>query len=199
MRVPNWSPHDLRHRRISLLHHDGMSWAEIGAKVGQRNLSVTADRYTHVMLEYGEIDRAKLLGRVRTKHTPMHTSGTENSLFGVLGQYRPWLRQATLTAQDAPSGAPVCVWVRFGSDLDASCATGFDFTLPVLESVQHAVHESLDSSQGASRKRERIARVVLELVQHVHVRVCLRGEARAASLHESLSEETTHLDWAHGT
>ena len=79
--VASWSPHDLRHRRVSLLHHDGMSWAEIGAKVGQRNLSVTADRYTHAMLEYGEIDRAKLLRRVRTTHTPMHTSGTENSVF----------------------------------------------------------------------------------------------------------------------
>ena len=34
--VPVFSPHDLRHRRISLLHHHGETWAEIGAKVGQR-------------------------------------------------------------------------------------------------------------------------------------------------------------------
>lgn len=44
--VPTFSPHDLRHRRISLLHHQGKSWAEIGARVGQRNLSTTADTYT---------------------------------------------------------------------------------------------------------------------------------------------------------
>lgn len=63
--VADRSPHELRHRRISLLHRQGVSWAEIGARVGQRNLSVTADRYTHAMLDYGEVDRAKLLGRAR--------------------------------------------------------------------------------------------------------------------------------------
>lgn len=57
---------------------DGETWAEIGAKVGQRNLSVTADRYTHAMLDYGEIDRARLLGCVRVTHTPVHTRDTEN-------------------------------------------------------------------------------------------------------------------------
>lgn len=61
--IPYLSPHDLRHRRISLLHHQGVSWAEIGARVGQRNLSVTADTYTHALLEYREIDRATLLER----------------------------------------------------------------------------------------------------------------------------------------
>lgn len=34
--VPVWSAHDLRHRRISLLHRQGRSWAEIAALVGQR-------------------------------------------------------------------------------------------------------------------------------------------------------------------
>jgi integrase len=79
--VPTFSPHDLRHRRISLLHHDGETWAEIGARVGQRNLSVTADRYTHAMLDYVEIDRPKLLGRVRVTHTPVHTPHAGNTPF----------------------------------------------------------------------------------------------------------------------
>ena len=35
-----------------------MSWAEIGARVGQRNLSTTADTYTHVLMVYREIDRS---------------------------------------------------------------------------------------------------------------------------------------------
>lgn len=61
--VPVFSPHDLRHRRISLLHHQGVSWAEIGACVGQRNLSTTADTYTHVLMDYREIDRARLLAK----------------------------------------------------------------------------------------------------------------------------------------
>ena len=70
--IPVFSPHDLRHRRISPLHHQGESWAEIGAKVGQRNISTTADTYRHVLMDYRELDRAKLLGRVAvaapTKH-----------------------------------------------------------------------------------------------------------------------------------
>jgi len=76
--VPSWSPHDLRHRRISLLHHQGVSWAEIGAHVGQRNLSVTADTYTHVLMDYRELDRAKLLERVRVGQTPGQTPWVEN-------------------------------------------------------------------------------------------------------------------------
>jgi integrase len=75
--VPVFSPHDLRHRRISLLHHQGMTWAEIGARVGQRNLSTTADIYTHVLMDYCEIDRHRLLERVRTAHSPVHTRDSE--------------------------------------------------------------------------------------------------------------------------
>ena len=49
--VPVFSPHDLRHRRISLLHRQGRSWAEIARFVGQRKLSITADTYTHVLID----------------------------------------------------------------------------------------------------------------------------------------------------
>jgi hypothetical protein len=35
--VPAFSPHDLRHRRISLLHLGGVPWARIGEHVGQRS------------------------------------------------------------------------------------------------------------------------------------------------------------------
>jgi integrase len=59
--VPVFSPHDLRHRRISLLHRQGRSWAEIARFVGQRKLSLTADTYTHVMLDGGEVDYAQAL------------------------------------------------------------------------------------------------------------------------------------------
>ena len=58
--VPVFSPHSLRHRRISLLHRQGRSWAEIGRFVGQRRLSVTADTYTHVLVD-AELDYAELL------------------------------------------------------------------------------------------------------------------------------------------
>lgn len=54
--IPTFSPHDLRHRRISLLHRQGRSWAEIARFVGQRKLSVTADTYTHVLSDEQELD-----------------------------------------------------------------------------------------------------------------------------------------------
>jgi integrase len=59
--VPLFSPHDLRHRRISLLHLRGVPWARIGEQVGQRNLSVTADTYTHVLADETELDYEGLL------------------------------------------------------------------------------------------------------------------------------------------
>jgi integrase len=60
--VPTFSPHDLRHRRVSLLHRQGRSWAEIGRLVGQRKLSITADTYTHVLSDGAEIDYPALVG-----------------------------------------------------------------------------------------------------------------------------------------
>jgi integrase len=63
--VPAFSPHDLRHRRISLLHLAGVPWARIGEHVGQRNLGVTANTYTHAMVAEDELDYVNLLGRAR--------------------------------------------------------------------------------------------------------------------------------------
>ena len=56
-----WSPHDLRHRRISLLHLRGVPWARIAEFVGQRDLTVTANTYTHVLVDEHELDYAALL------------------------------------------------------------------------------------------------------------------------------------------
>ena len=82
--VPHFSPHSLRHRRISLLHKQGSSWAEIGERVGQRSKTVTADRYTHALVDYREVDRTGLLERVRLTHTPMPTRMQKNgSIAGV--------------------------------------------------------------------------------------------------------------------
>jgi integrase len=54
-------PHDLRHRRISLLHAAGYSWAEIGARVAQRDIATTANTYRHVIADRTELDYAELL------------------------------------------------------------------------------------------------------------------------------------------
>jgi hypothetical protein len=40
-----------------------VSWAEIGRFVGQRKLSVTADTYTHVLVDTREVDYAALIAR----------------------------------------------------------------------------------------------------------------------------------------
>ena len=58
--VPAFSPHDLCHRRISFEHLRGVPWARIGEHVGQRNLAVTANTYTHVLVDENEIDYAAL-------------------------------------------------------------------------------------------------------------------------------------------
>lgn len=83
--IPLWSPHDLRHRRISLLHRQGWTWAEIGAFVGQRSARVTSDVYTHVLLDDREVDYVELAkasdvpARARTVQSPVHTSELVNA------------------------------------------------------------------------------------------------------------------------
>jgi integrase len=47
--TPHYHPHDLRHRRITLWHGQGIPAREIGERVGQRQISTTLDVYTHVM------------------------------------------------------------------------------------------------------------------------------------------------------
>src|SRR5205823_1435270 len=59
--IPTWSPHDLRHRRISPLHLRGVPWARIGDFVGQRNIALTANVYSHVLIDETEVDYARLL------------------------------------------------------------------------------------------------------------------------------------------
>jgi integrase len=88
--IPVFSPHDLRRRRISLWNdHDdngdrpGLSWPEIGKRVGQRNVATTADTYSHVLMDYREIDRPKLLKRVRAVHSPVQTHERENDLLAA--------------------------------------------------------------------------------------------------------------------
>ncbi len=58
--VPAFSPHDLRHRRISLLHLGGTPWARIGEHVGQRNLATTANTYSHVLTDERELDYSSI-------------------------------------------------------------------------------------------------------------------------------------------
>jgi integrase len=69
--VPLFTPHDLRHRRLSLMHLRGVPWARIGEFVGQRNLSTTANTYRHVLVNEAEVDYADLVGLDRTVLKPV--------------------------------------------------------------------------------------------------------------------------------
>lgn len=60
-RAPAFSPHDLRHRRISRLHLGGVPWARIGEHVGQRNLAVTANTCSHVLADEAELDYDRMV------------------------------------------------------------------------------------------------------------------------------------------
>lgn len=59
--VALFSPHDLRHRRVSLLHAQGLPWAQIGAAVGHDDVFTTARTYTHVLMDEAEIDYRDVL------------------------------------------------------------------------------------------------------------------------------------------
>ena len=59
--LASFSPHDLRHRRVSLLHLGGMPWTRIGEIVGHDDLGTRARTYTHVVADEGELDYPNLL------------------------------------------------------------------------------------------------------------------------------------------
>ncbi len=59
--TPHWSPHDLRHRRISLLVLRGTPIPRVSAYVGHARGSMTLDVYSHVLLEASELDYAALI------------------------------------------------------------------------------------------------------------------------------------------
>jgi integrase len=47
--IASFSPHDLRHRRITLWHYEGITPREVSDRVGHAWLSTTLDTYTHSM------------------------------------------------------------------------------------------------------------------------------------------------------
>lgn len=47
--IPVYSPHDLRHRRASLWHGQGVPARELSARIGHTKTSITLDVYSHVM------------------------------------------------------------------------------------------------------------------------------------------------------
>jgi len=97
--IPHFSPHALRHRRISLLHRQGESWADIGERVGQRSKLVTADTYSHAMIDAREIDRKPLIERIRarTVHPPVLPLPRIDSCDVIVGGCSGWPRVSLRT------------------------------------------------------------------------------------------------------
>lgn len=59
--VPAFSPHALRHRRVSLMHLAGVPWARIGEQVGHDDITTTSRVYTHVVADERELDYKRML------------------------------------------------------------------------------------------------------------------------------------------
>jgi len=70
--VPQFSPHDLRHRRLSLWHGQGVPAKQLAERAGHSQASMTLDVYSHVMIDPTEItvdEYAALLARERVAAT----------------------------------------------------------------------------------------------------------------------------------
>ena len=49
--IANYSPHDLRHRFISVKIPEGVAVTQVAAHVGHSRKSLTLDTYAHVLIE----------------------------------------------------------------------------------------------------------------------------------------------------
>jgi integrase len=49
--IAHYHPHDLRHRRLSLWHHQGVPARELAARAGHSRASMTLDQYAHVLVD----------------------------------------------------------------------------------------------------------------------------------------------------
>jgi integrase len=49
--IPDYSPHDLRHRYISVKLREGVPLPELAAQVGHSKKSMTLDVYSHVLVD----------------------------------------------------------------------------------------------------------------------------------------------------
>ena len=59
--MPAFSPHDLRHRRVSLMHLSGVPWARTGEQVGHNDITTTSRVYTHAVADETELGYERIL------------------------------------------------------------------------------------------------------------------------------------------
>ena len=58
--LPHFHPYDLRHRRITIWHHEGVPSRVLAERAGHARASMSLDVYSHAM-HAGEVDPARLL------------------------------------------------------------------------------------------------------------------------------------------
>jgi integrase len=62
--IAQFSPYNLRHRRISIWHHDGIPVRELAARAGHSKPTMTLDVYSHVLMDWTEATDKELLARL---------------------------------------------------------------------------------------------------------------------------------------
>jgi integrase len=62
-KIPHFHPHDLRHRRISLWHGQGIPARELAERAGHARASMSLDVYSHVLMDKAELEPETLLSR----------------------------------------------------------------------------------------------------------------------------------------
>jgi integrase len=75
--VPVFSPHDLRHRRATLWHLQGVPVVEAAARLGHSPTEHLATYAHATLVDRDELDYPDLLGRARLVHTPVHPSAAK--------------------------------------------------------------------------------------------------------------------------
>jgi integrase len=63
-KIPQFSPHDFRHRRISLWHGQGIPAKELAGRAGHSKASMSLDVYSHVLTDMTELTAEELLSHV---------------------------------------------------------------------------------------------------------------------------------------
>jgi integrase len=66
--VPHYSPHSLRHRRITIWHQSGVPARELAERAGHSRPSMSLDVYSHVM-PANEVKPAKVLSLLANERT----------------------------------------------------------------------------------------------------------------------------------
>jgi integrase len=61
--IPHFSPYDLRHRRTSLWHGQGLPLKELMARTGHSKSATAIDVYSHVLADKTELTAEELLPR----------------------------------------------------------------------------------------------------------------------------------------